>query len=51
MMSPLNGLERPMLSWNEHLAMLLKERVLSHVHATNMPTGKEQTKKTMVEHI
>jgi hypothetical protein len=27
MMSPLNGLERLMLSWNEHLVKLLKERV------------------------
>jgi hypothetical protein len=27
MMSPLNGLERPMLSWNGHMAKLLKERV------------------------
>jgi hypothetical protein len=26
-MSPLNGLERLMISWNEHLAKLLKERV------------------------
>jgi hypothetical protein len=26
-MSPLNGLERPMISWNEHMAKLLKERV------------------------
>jgi hypothetical protein len=25
--SPLNGLERPMISWNGHLAKLLKERV------------------------
>jgi hypothetical protein len=26
-MSPLNGLERPMISWNGHMAKLLKERV------------------------
>jgi hypothetical protein len=26
-MSPLNGLERPMISWNRHMAKLLKERV------------------------
>jgi hypothetical protein len=26
-MSPLNGLERLMISWNEHMAKLLKERV------------------------
>ena len=26
-MSPLNGLERPMISWNGHTAKLLKERV------------------------
>jgi hypothetical protein len=26
-MSPLNGLERPMISWNKHMAKLLKERV------------------------
>jgi hypothetical protein len=26
-MSPLNGLERQMISWNEHMAKLLKERV------------------------
>jgi hypothetical protein len=26
-MSPLNGLERPMILWNEHMAKLLKERV------------------------
>jgi hypothetical protein len=41
MMSPLNGLERPMISWNEHMAKLLKERVQSHVRAANVPTGKE----------
>jgi hypothetical protein len=27
MMSPLNVLERPMISWNGHIAKLLKERV------------------------
>jgi hypothetical protein len=26
-MSPLNGLERSMISWNGHMAKLLKERV------------------------
>jgi hypothetical protein len=26
-MSPLNGLERPMISWNGHMAKLLKQRV------------------------
>jgi hypothetical protein len=26
-MSLLNGLERPMISWNGHMAKLLKERV------------------------
>jgi hypothetical protein len=26
MMSPLNGLERPMILWNEHMAKLLKDR-------------------------
>jgi hypothetical protein len=26
-MSPLNELERLMISWNEHMAKLLKERV------------------------
>jgi hypothetical protein len=26
-MSPLNGLERPMILWNGHMAKLLKERV------------------------
>jgi hypothetical protein len=26
-MSPLNGLERPMISWNRHMVKLLKERV------------------------
>jgi hypothetical protein len=26
-MSPLNGLKRPMISWNEHMAKLLKEQV------------------------
>jgi hypothetical protein len=26
-MSPLNGLERSMISWNEHMTKLLKERV------------------------
>jgi hypothetical protein len=26
-MSPLNGLERPMISWNGHMAKLVKERV------------------------
>ena len=26
-MSPLNGLERPMISWNGHMVKLLRERV------------------------
>jgi hypothetical protein len=40
-MSPLNGLERPMVSWNGHLAKLLKEQVYSHARATNVPTAKK----------
>jgi hypothetical protein len=31
MMSPLNGLQRSMLSWNRHLAKLLKVRSLMFV--------------------
>lgn len=40
-MSPKNGSRRLMLSWNKHLAKLLKERVKFHVRATNVQIGKE----------
>jgi hypothetical protein len=41
----MNGLERPMISWNGHMAKLLKERVYSHARATNVPTVKENQKR------
>jgi hypothetical protein len=41
----LNGLERQMLSWNGHLAKLLKERVYSQARAAKVPTRKENQRK------
>ena len=40
-----------MLSWNGHLAWLLKERVKFVVPVANVKTGKRQMKKVMGEHL
>ena len=40
--SPMNGSTRPMLSWNGHLAWLLKERVKFVVPTVNVQTGKDK---------
>ena len=44
--SPMNGSTRPMLSWNGHLAWLLKERVKFVVPVANMQTGKDKQRRS-----
>ena len=44
--SPMNGSTRPMLSWNGHLAWLLKERVKFAVPTANVQTGKDKRRRS-----
>jgi hypothetical protein len=44
--SPMNGSTRLMLSWNEHLVRLLKERVEFVVPAVNVQTGKDKQRRS-----
>ena len=42
----MNGSTRPMLSWNGHLAWLLKERVKFVVPTANVQTGKDKRRRS-----
>jgi hypothetical protein len=50
-MSPLNGIERLMISWNKHIGKAAKGASLVPCPCIKCANRKRKPKKTMVEHI